>query len=90
MGHLLFLLNFNDIENMVLLSETRLFANDAVLNASGSSKEETVYKSVHKSNKDVLSYMTIFEKTALFSTLRKAIPKQCCLKYQKNLLNVTT
>ena len=64
---------------MALRFEMRIFANDTVLYALGSSEEETV----HKLNKDVIS-----QKTTLFSTLRKTKPKQRCLEHQNNLLNV--
>ena len=69
---------------MALRFKMRMFANDTVLYALGSSEEETV----HKLNKDVISHVTIFEKTTLFSTLRKTKPKQRCLEHQNNLLNV--
>ena len=69
---------------MALRFEMRMFANDTVLYALGSSEEETV----HELNKDVISHVTIFEKTTLFSTLRKTKPKQRCLEHQNNLLNV--
>ena len=64
---------------MALRFEMRIFANDTVLYALGSSEEEIV----HKLNKDVIS-----QKTTLFSTLRKTKPEQRCLEHQNNLLNV--